>query len=201
MLRRTRLPPQAAFTLIEAMIALAILATLMATGAPSLVSFIQNQQLRSSAEDLQSGLSLARAEAMRRNARVNLWLVDQISASCVLSARGTAWVVSQDNPASDCTASASGSVAPRLIQSRGQSEGGNGVLLAASDANGSAANCFAFNGLGQAETACANGANPMAQIDLSQAGGRALRLVISAGGAVRLCDPALASGASPAACS
>lgn len=198
MLTRPHPAPAAGFTLIEVMIALAILATLLATGAPSLLSFVQNQQIRSTAEDLKSGLALARAEAMRRNARVSLWLVDQISATCVLNARGTAWVVSQDDPVSACNAAASGSVAPRLIQSRGQRDGGSGLAVSALDASAAAANCISFNGLGMVEATCANGANPLAQIDVSQSGARALRLSLLGGG-VKLCDPSLAGG-NPAAC-
>lgn len=189
------------FTLVEAMVTLSILAIVMAVGAPSLFTFIQNQQIRSSAEELQSGLTLARNEALRRNARVSLWLVDQNGAGCALSSNGGAWVVSQDNPAGSCNADPSDSVAPRLVQTRGQSENGRGVIVAATDAGGAATSCITYNGFGTAEATCAGGGNPVARIDLSQTGTgtRALRVNISAGGAVKTCDPASATN-SPTAC-
>ncbi len=187
------------FTLIEALVALAILASLMSLGAPSLASFVRNQQIRGSLQDLQSGLTLARTEAMRRNARVSLWLVDQISASCALSANGAAWVVSRDNPAGACNAAASSRQAPRLVQSRGRGENGSGVLVTAVDAGGAPANCVSFNGFGMPEATCGAG-NPVARIDLAQSGARTLRLLIGAGGALQVCDPSITDTSNAAAC-
>jgi type IV fimbrial biogenesis protein FimT len=188
------------FTLVEAMVALAILSILMAVGAPAMHTFIQNQQIRSSAEELQSGITLARNEALRRNARVTLWMVDQLSASCALSSSGNAWVVSQDNPAGACGATASESNAPRLIQSRGPRESGRGTILAATDSTSVATNCITFNGFGMAEAACTGGGAPLAQVNLSQTGARALRLKISPGGAARVCDPSITDNTNPAIC-
>jgi type IV fimbrial biogenesis protein FimT len=190
------------FTLVEAMVTLSIVAIVMAVGAPSLFTFIQNQQIRSSAEELQAGLTLARNEALRRNAHVSLWLVDQNGAGCARSSNGGAWVVSQDNPAGSCDADPSDSAAPRLVQTRGQGESGRGVIVAAIDAGGAATSCITYNGFGIAEPACAGGGNPVAQIGLSQTGTgtRALRLNISAGGAVKTCDPAVTDITNPTAC-
>jgi type IV fimbrial biogenesis protein FimT len=192
--------PHHGFTLVEAMVTLSILAILMAVGAPSLFTFIQNQQIRSSAEELQSGLTLARNEALRRNAPVSLWMVDQTTAACALSANGGAWVVSQNSPAGACNAAPSETAAPRLVQSRGQRESGRGVIVAATDAAGASASCITFNGFGLAETACTGGGNPVARIGLSQSGARSLQLTISSGGAVKVCDPSITDPANATIC-
>jgi prepilin-type N-terminal cleavage/methylation domain-containing protein len=61
---------RAGFTIIELMITLAVLGVLLALGMPSISSWLQNTQIRTAAEGMVSGLQLARAEALRRNANV-----------------------------------------------------------------------------------------------------------------------------------
>lgn len=58
------------FTLVELMITMVVLAVLLKVAMPAFSSWIGNVQLRASAESVLSGLNLARAEALRRNARV-----------------------------------------------------------------------------------------------------------------------------------
>lgn len=60
------------FTLIELMITLAILAVLLALGVPAMAEFIAGARLRSASSDLLFSLSLARSEAVKRNAKVVL---------------------------------------------------------------------------------------------------------------------------------
>lgn len=189
------------FTLIEMMITVVIMAILLAVGAPSFTTFIQNAQIRTAAENLQAGLSLARSEALRRNAHVSLWMVNNLSASCARSATGTSWVVSQDNPAGNCAAGASDTTAPRLIQTRSGSDGSSNVTLSAVDSGGSATSCITFNGFGQVETTCNGGGNPIARVSLVSAvsNTRALDIRVTAGGATRTCNPA-ETGSSPTAC-
>ena len=75
--QRTRAPW--GFTLVEALVALALLAVLVALAAPSLTGLRQRQQLRGLAEGFWNSLVLARAEAMARQQRV---------AVCAQSAAG-----------------------------------------------------------------------------------------------------------------
>lgn len=60
------------FTLTELMITLAIAATLMAIALPSFREFVVEQRIKSAAFDIMSTLSLARSEALKRNADVTI---------------------------------------------------------------------------------------------------------------------------------
>ena len=59
------------FTLIELLITLSILAVLLGIGMPSLVSFINNNQMTSQANDLVYSVHMARSEAIKRRARIH----------------------------------------------------------------------------------------------------------------------------------
>jgi type IV fimbrial biogenesis protein FimT len=65
---------QKGVTLIEAMVALTIMGVLLATGVPSFSQFLQNRKVRNAAEALHNGLSLAKAEAVRRNTNITFTL-------------------------------------------------------------------------------------------------------------------------------
>lgn len=60
------------FTLLEALVVLALLAVLLSLAAPSLQGLRQKHQMQSQAEQLQASLLLARSEALRRQQRVTL---------------------------------------------------------------------------------------------------------------------------------
>lgn len=65
----------AGFSLVEMMVTVAVLGILMALGAPAFAEWLANTRLRSSASNILGGLQLARAEAIRTNARVQFQLV------------------------------------------------------------------------------------------------------------------------------
>ena len=90
---------QRGLTMIELMIGLTIFTMLLLLGAPSFSAWIQSSHIRNSAESIQNGLTLARAEAVRRNVTVNFQLVDTLTSSCVVSTSGGNWVVSRGNAA------------------------------------------------------------------------------------------------------
>jgi type IV fimbrial biogenesis protein FimT len=195
------------FTLIEMMVVVVILAILMALAAPSFTTFIRNAQVRAAAENMQAGLNLARSEALRRNAHISLWLVNNLSASCTRTATGTSWVVSYTNPATLCNSASSDTTAPQLIQSRSGSDGTNGVTVSATDSpsGGAATSCITFNGFGQVESACTGGGNPIARItfvpSVTGTGIKTLAVSIPSGGAIRMCNPNIsANTADPASC-
>lgn len=83
-------------TLVELIIAIAVLAILMALAVPSF-QFVRNvNRLSASANDLVAGLQLARMEAIRRNARVVFCRSDD-GASCSGAAGAWAgWMVASD---------------------------------------------------------------------------------------------------------
>ena len=178
---------QQGISLIEARVGMAIVAMALAMGAPSFSAYLQNSQIRNAAESLQNGLSMARAEAARRNTQVQLVL-----------GTGSAWTVGCTTVDATCPAS---------IQSRTAAEGSANAAVATSQvvaatntvaAAAAFTTTLAFNGFGKAST-LPSGHN--AWFDISNptggtcagAGGtmRCLRVVVSAGGQIRMCDPKL----------
>ena len=196
--------PNAGFTLVEMMISVAILAILLGIGMPSFQRFIENTKIRTTADSLQAGLNLARTEALRRNARVSFWLVNNVSASCARSASGTSWVVAFDNPAGVCNAAASDTAVPRIIQSYSGSDGSSGMGVSALNGAGNAASCITFNGFGTVEPNCGANEVPIWRIKVESANAastaRKLDVRIISGGAVRMCDPAVTSTTDPSRC-
>ncbi|EXI68727.1 MAG: Verru_Chthon cassette protein D [Candidatus Accumulibacter adjunctus] len=182
------------FSLIELIVGIVILGVLMAMAVPRFSDWLRNARIRSSAEAIQNGLQLARAEAVRRNATVRFQLVSAIDDTCALATTGPHWVVSMDNPAGQCATAPSDTAAPRIIQMRNRAEGSQQTQVAAGQS------AFVFNGLGRLiPVPAANVA-----IDVSSTTGgtcvasggslRCLRLVVSVGGQIRMCDPALPAG-------
>ncbi len=182
------------FSLIELIVGIVILGVLMAMAAPRFTDWLRNARIRTSAEAIQNGLQLARAEAVRRNATVRFQLVSTIDDTCALATTGPHWVVSMDNPAGQCATAPSDTAAPRIIQVRNRAEGSEQTQVAAGQS------AFVFNGLGRLTPV--PGAN--VAIDVSSTTGgtcvasggsvRCLRLVVSVGGQIRMCDPALPAG-------
>jgi len=60
------------FTVVEALTVLAVVAVLAAIALPSLASVLASQRLRAAGTDLMSSLLLARSEAIKRNAQVEV---------------------------------------------------------------------------------------------------------------------------------
>lgn len=179
-------------SLVELMVGLAVFGILIMIGLPSLTAWIQNTQLRTSAEGIMAGLQLARVEALRRNALVRFQLVSKLDATCIPAAIGTSWVISLDDPSGQCEKAPSDDPAagPRIVQKRDANEGSPNVTVTATGGS-----TVQFNGLGRV-----TGASPITQIDVANPGGgqcktaggpmRCLRLTISSGGETRMCDPA-----------
>ena len=64
------------FTLVEAMVVVAVLAILAGLAAPALTGMVVSQQLKNAGFDLSSSLKLARSEALTRNVNVTIAPVD-----------------------------------------------------------------------------------------------------------------------------
>src|SRR6478672_5440374 len=71
-MRRMRPPSIHGFTLVELIVALALAALLAATGVHGLGAWLTEQQLRDRADALLHALRLARSEAIKRGARVDV---------------------------------------------------------------------------------------------------------------------------------
>ena len=187
------------FSLIELLITLAIMGILLALAVPSYQVWISNTRIRTTAESIQNGLQLARAEAVRRNAQIRFQFTDSTASGCLLSTTVSNWVVSYDNPAGACDSvllneaypvnDAAHNPPPRMLQVRTAVEGSRKVVVAADQST------FVFNGLGRVTPLPAT--NPVA-INVSPdatvgncATLRCLRVTVTAGGQIRMCDPAL----------
>lgn len=175
-------------TLIEIGIGLAIFAILLGLAAPSFSTWLQNSKIRTTAEAINNGLQLARAEAVQRNAVVRFQLTTTLTGACALSTTDSNWVISLDDPSGACANAPDDTVAPRIIQTRPAAEGSTNTVVAADQA------AIAFNGLGR-QSAIGGAPLTTVNIDISSAAAntRSLRVSVSSGGQTRMCDPALAS--------
>ncbi len=178
-------------TLIELVIGMAILAGMLALAAPSMSVWMQNGQIRSAAMLLLNGLQFTRATAVERNSVVMLSLTTSLDNDCAASVNGPNWVISQDDPTALCATTPEIKNAPRIVQRRSANDGTKNVHL---DAELSG---FHFNGQGRFMDA-GNSAGKIINISHETGGAcvadggqmRCLRVVVSAAGQIRLCDPA-----------
>lgn len=183
------LKPLRGFSLVELIVGMAIFGILLALAAPSFAAWIRNAKIRTTAESVQNGLQLARAEAVKRNTTVRFQLINLTDDSCALDTAGPHWVVSMDVATSKCGTAASDTVDPRIIQLRNGAEGSdNTTTLLAGQSS------FVFNGMGRLTSAPADIdiSNSTAGVSCLPGGNvRCLRVRVSAGGQIRMCDPAL----------
>lgn len=181
------------FSLIELMVALTIVAILLAVAVPGISAWIRNASVRATAESIQSGLQMARVEAVRRNTIVRFQLVSTLGTGCGASTTSGNWVVSLDDVTASggaCGQSPSDASTPRIIQKKPGEEGSDSRTTIAADVS-----TFSFNGLGQRTSAPTTNANINITHDSGTCnadGGqvRCLRIVVSRAGQIRMCDPA-----------
>jgi len=196
---------QRGFTIIELLVGLTLLAVLIGLGAPAMSSYLQTSKLQSVAASYYSGVQMARAEAIRRNARTEFVLTNDapstpdIANALAPAVSGRTWVVR--------AASAGGGFASAVeVRAAGEGEGSPAAQAIVVTGSASAPAVFdgriPFNSLG----ATADGA-PYA-IDITRPGGgtcvhlggtvRCRRIEISPGGQITSCDPAAPAGDSRA---
>ncbi|MBE0546588.1 MAG: GspH/FimT family pseudopilin [Rubrivivax sp.] len=184
------------FTLVELMIAIALLALLMALAAPSFSTWIRNAQVRTMSQNLATGMRVAQSEAVRRNRQVVFFLTNaQPGLAATAAANGVNWVIRWIPMPGDTVTAAAPANEP-FVQGGAISDVGGGVGI-----TGPAAVCFNAQGRRVAATAAATGVTgavctvdadePLASYVLERTGAsRALRVTVSLGGQVRMCDPA-----------
>lgn len=187
------------FSLIELMITIGVLGIVLTIGLPNLATWLQNTQIRNQSEAIYAGLQLARAEALRRNVSVRFQLFTDLGPSCAAAAFGKSWVVSLADAAAQCNAAPSDTAAPQIIQKR---DGGDGTPNAAVAATGGT--LVTFNALGRVANAGAitviNVTNPAGGSCHAAGPMRCLRVTITNGGQMRMCDPAVTVVTDPRIC-
>ncbi len=194
------------FTLVELMVAIAIMAVLLMAVSPAVNDWMVNVRIRNVAGAIEQGLQQARQEAIRRNQTVMFSLVTNVSGdpsrldnSCALSNTSASWVISVRNPAGKCASAPSSTTDPMLVDSYPVGDGGQGVSVQARQSDGATtASSVSFSGLGSVI-----GTTSIARVDVSASvnsgGYRSMCVELSGVGATRVCDPALPS-ADPRAC-
>ncbi len=202
-------------TLIELLIVLAIVFGLLAAAAPDFSVWVQNSKIRTAAESIQNGLTVARTEAVHRNTTAQF-------VSCGGATGNPSWDVIVASAAVNTNVCNGGTVAAGWERVQ--------IKIAQGGANAPLANtpqtAIAFNGLGRqvsttdpvsgevtpsppvavgfdinnsvngAKCYCPAGTcNYPPEVTFAAAGKlRCLRVSVSPGGQVRMCDPALNSG-------
>lgn len=178
--------PEHGFNVVELMVALAIAAILGVLVVPSVTEWIRNARVRSTAEALQNGLRLAQNEAIRRGTQVVLSFTNAtptLNATAV--ANGSNW--------SAQSIAVIGTPA-EFIRGGPMRDLTSGIAI---NTNGVTAACFGSIGTlvpntapGPAGAACST--NTLT-VDVSFPGDTAstktLRVTVSVGGRIRMCDP------------
>ena len=188
MLTHSLLSPrlQRGLTLIELMVTIALLALLLGLAAPAFSEWTRNAQVRTVTDALQSGARLAQAEAVRRNRQVVFFLTNNAActATTAPAADGAFWAVrTVPLVAGDPVAT---------VQCGQIADVAAGVAI-----DGPTAICFnsvgrqvANTNPGIGSTTCTLDADGLSTYDISATGGnRPLRVLVSLGGQVRMCDP------------
>lgn len=174
--------------MVELMVALSVLAIIMALAAPSVGRMIGNSQVRGVADALQNGLRLAQAEATRRH-RVTVFYRSESPVCAVNTApsdKGAYWLIR---------------VLPMQVGEAASIAqcGSVGDIGSPVDVTGPTAVCFSTEGRQSAQSAgdIGLGAGAVCTVEgahsfdiSSKRAERMLRVRVTSGGSVRLCDPA-----------
>ena len=171
------------FTLIELLVTLAIAAILASLAVPSFHTMLVNSRLKTAAESLQNGISLARTEAVKLNTLVEFTLTET-----------GGWTVARTDSSSE------------FLHQSSNRERAEGLSLTATPGG---ANKVTFTSLGQvlAQNLTGDEPDPFTTLDVTagtdadQANTRIkpLRIQLTNAGTSRLCDPSAAT-TSPKAC-
>lgn len=171
------------FTLIELMVGLAILAISLALGIPGFVDWIQNSQIRTAGESISAGLQSARNEAIRRNTPIEFTLTGNGGAG------ETGWQIVVRNTGA-------------VLQAQTAGESSRNATLVTTPAD---ARMLTFTGLGRVSGTNADATAVLTQINIDNptinaTTSRDLQIGITAGGAIRMCDPNMTITTDPRSC-
>jgi type IV fimbrial biogenesis protein FimT len=178
---------QRGFNLIEVMVTLTVLAVLISLGAPSFGEWLQNQQIRAATEAIVNGMQVARGEAIKRNLAVQMaldlptsgWTVCEATKQpcnpALLADPLKVQDVIQNRSGREGTRNASVTTTPDKAIAVTFSPLGSVIANADSPVTPSITQVDVVNLLGN----CSAGGGPM----------RCLRVVVTGGGSIRMCDP------------
>jgi len=195
---------QAGVTLIELIVVMVLVGVFIAMSAPIFTAWMQDARIRTTASTISAGLQLAKAEAVSRNTLVRFQLTTTLDAGCALSVNGSNWVINMVAAANagansvegSCDSAPSTTAPPQILHTRSAQDGGGSSQVAASDS------AIIFNGLGRqsAQGAAAPAlttfdiSNPSAGQCAADSGSvTCLRVIVTAAGQVRMCNPVLAA--------
>lgn len=168
---------QHGFTLIEMVVTVAVLVAVSTIAIPAFQTSIGNAQIRTVAESIRNGLQLARGEAIKRNVRIRFTLQSS-----------SAWQIGCVTVAADC---------PAVITQKSAVEGSSSNTTVSADNNS-----VVFSGFGTRDPAAAAALTVVnvtnAQVKSEER--RALRVMLSAGGYVNVCDPTVTATGDTRAC-
>jgi type IV fimbrial biogenesis protein FimT len=191
------IPRQRGFTVLELMIGVALLGLLMMLAFPTFTTMAQNARLRNTAESILAGLQGARAEALKRNQTAEFLLMAEVPdednfAAFGANTTGPHWAVRILDTANLPVAFLEGRSA---LEGSGVSDTAD-LYARVSAANLPAGTAIRFDSLGRTNVGTVNATFDVQPADASQcraAGGdrRCLRVVVTPGGRVRMCDPSV----------
>jgi type IV fimbrial biogenesis protein FimT len=194
---------QRGVTFVEIVVVVAIFGVAILSVLPDVSVSMGNARVRAASESLLSGLQRARVEALRRNERVTFFLMAAGPAApldngCARSAAGLSWVVSAIDPTGACAADPSDTTDPRIKIKADGSHLADNVTLAAVDRTGTtSASAITFDSSGRITDA-----DSIRYINLSHSSGNAdmrrLRIEVTMGGVIRLCEPDIAASSTDA---
>lgn len=175
---------QRGFSFIELMITVVVMGVLAALAIPSMSSYTDNTKIHGTAEVFYASAQSARTEAIRRNVPVQLIFTDQ--APTAANADTTGVVAGGPNWIVRALAAKVGDPAV-FIDGKLGAEAGGMVVISGPDT-------LQFNAVGGlASSATAVTVDFTSKRNTCETGGgtaRCLRVVVSAGGQARMCDPA-----------
>jgi type IV fimbrial biogenesis protein FimT len=197
--------PRRGVSMIEVAITLTLLAVLVFAVMPDVVAMVANSRIRSAAESYTQGLQRARNDALRTNRPVSFWLTSvngsgNLDNTCALSAGARGWIVSINDPAGKCATAISPTADPMIAERAVAGSTAGNVSVAGLQSDGTtAATSVTFDGFGRVTSATA-----LARIDLDHGNAgnnfRPLRIQITRGGSVRLCEPRVTDAGDPRIC-
>lgn len=208
--------PCRGFSLIELVIAVAIMGVLLSLALPSFSAYLRNVKLRSAAETFLSGIHLARSEAVRMNNSVEFLLTaaDPLPANVATATASTAgrnWMVR--------TADGVTFIDGKFGIEGSGSAVASGITMKINDTVSPAdtdpdpppatlVSSIVFDGLGRtslASTAVFKFNDPAAGRCVTDPGPpagivRCLRVMVAVGGTARICDPAATAAGDSRGC-
>lgn len=183
MLNRSRPAAQTGVSIVEMIFVVALMVILLTLAVPSFSGWLERSRVRGAAEAIQSGVQLARGEALARNANVRFTL-----------ASDGGWAVA-------CTAVTPGCPNLEAIHVRSGAESAGSFTMLINSATPAASTGVTFVAQGRPTVE----AGRLAQVDLatpdagvSTLSSRAMRILVSDFGRTRMCYPHAPSGSATA---